>query len=73
MFGIYKYENGLQFTGKIANTEKEAETYLANKYGKMELVYSGKHNENNVPLYEEVFIPWYNKESFCIKELELVG
>ena len=73
MFGIYKYENGLQFTGKIANTEKEAKTYLANKYGKMELVYSGKRNENGVPLYEEVFIPWYNTESFCIKELELVG
>lgn len=34
MFGIYKYENGLQFTGIIVKTEKEAWDYLDKTYGR---------------------------------------
>lgn len=34
MFGIYKYECGLQFTGIVAKTEEEAWAYLDKKYGR---------------------------------------
>lgn len=34
MFGIYKYECGLQFTGLVAATEEEAWAYLDKTYGK---------------------------------------
>jgi len=33
MVGIYKYENGLRFTGKIAKDEETAWRYLDEKYG----------------------------------------
>jgi len=33
MVAIYKYENGLKFTGKIAKSEKEAWEYLDKIHG----------------------------------------
>lgn len=32
MFGIYTFENGLKFTGIIAETEEKAWNYLKEKY-----------------------------------------
>lgn len=34
MFGIYKYEGGLRFTGIVAKTEAEAWAYLDRKHGR---------------------------------------
>lgn len=72
MFGIYVYENGLRFTGKIAKTEEEAKKYLGQTYGKIEKVYAHKRDENNCPIYEEKFVPNYNKNAFVIKKLETI-
>ena len=72
MFGIYKYENGLQFTGKIAKTEQEAKDYLSNTYGAIKPVYTGKRKADGTPIYEERFIPYYNKDVFTIQPIELV-
>ena len=72
MFGIYKYEAGLKFTGKIAKTKELAEKYLGEKYGQVEDVWSGKRDENGYPIYVKKFVPWYNKEAFVIKELEII-
>ena len=72
MFGIYVYECGLKFTGKIAPTRESAEKYLGNKYGKVESVYTGKLDANGHPIYVDTFVPWYNKDAFVIKELEVV-
>lgn len=33
MYGIFRYANGLQFTGLIAYSEEEAWDYLDKKYG----------------------------------------
>ena len=71
MFGIYRYANGLQFTGVVAETEEKAKEYLANKYGKIQLVFTGKY-EDNKPVYEERFVPSYNKEAFKIERLTVV-
>ena len=68
MVGIYKYENGLVFTGVIASSEQEAEAYLANKYGSFEQVLNGR-DENGYPIYGYEFVPKYNKSAFVIKEL----
>ena len=68
MVGIYKYENGLVFTGIIASSEEEAETYLAHRYGSFEPVFSGR-DENGYPIYAYEFVPKYNKSAFVIKEL----
>ena len=72
MYGIYKYENGLQFTGKIASSIEEAEAYLSNQCGKVEEVFVGKRDENGCPIYEERFIPNYNREAYKILPLEMV-
>ena len=72
MFGIYKYENGLQFTGKIARTEQEAKKYLAQTYGKVQPVFTGKREIDGTPIYENRFVPDYNKEAFIIQRIELI-
>ena len=72
MVGIYKYENGLVFTGEIASSKEEAETYLAKKYGSFEQVFSGKRDENGYPIYENKFVPKYNESAFVIKELKQI-
>lgn len=72
MVGIYEYENGLKFTGIIADTVEKAEEYLKNKYGIIEKVYSGQRNKDGTPIYKEEFQPWYNKEVFEIKELQKI-
>lgn len=72
MVGIYKYENGLVFTGIIASSKKNAEAYLAKKYGSFEQVFCGKWDENSYPIYESKFVPSYNKFAFVIKELKQV-
>ena len=71
MYGIYVYKNGLQFTGKIAKTEEEARNYLAQTHGKTESVFIGR-DEKGLPIYEERFVPSYNKEAFEIKKLEII-
>lgn len=72
MFGIYKYENGLQFIGKVAKTEQEAKNYLAQTYGQVQLVFTGKKENDGTPIYENRFVPNYNKEAFVIQRVELV-
>ena len=70
MVGIYKYENGLVFTGIIADSKEKAEYYLANKYNSFERVFIGKWDENDEPIYERK--PKYNKSAIVIKELKQV-
>lgn len=72
MFGIYKYENGLQFTGKVARTEQEAKNYLAQIYGKTQLVFTGKRETDGTPIYEKKFVPNYNAKAFVIQFVELI-
>lgn len=72
MFGIYKYENGLQFTGKVARTEQEAKNYLAQTYGKIQPVFIGKREIDGTPIYENEFVPNYNTKAFVIRSVELI-
>lgn len=72
MFGIYKYENGLRFTGKIAKTEQEAKDYLAKTYGTIKPVFTGRRKSDGTPIYEDKFVPGYNKDAFVIKPVELI-
>lgn len=72
MIGIYQYANGLIFTGAIANSVEEAQAYLANKYGKIEEVYTGETDNCGNPIYKPQFVPNYNKEAFVFKELTIV-
>lgn len=72
MYGIYKYENGLCFTGKIANSIEEAESYLGKRFGKVELVYTGNRDANGYPLYEDRFVPCFNENVYKILPLETV-
>ena len=72
MVGIYKYENGLVFTGMIAISKEKAENYLAEKYGSFDMVFTGKWDEDNRPIYEHRFVPKYNKSIFVIKELKQI-
>lgn len=71
MYGIYKYEGGLQFTGMVAHSVEEAEKYLGEKYGKV-WEYPIGYDENDQLIYEKRFTPWYNKEAFKIKPLTVV-
>ena len=62
MVGIYRYENGLKFTGIIAETEEKAWTYLDEEANK------------RIPKFEEV---WgikakANKDCYEIKEVTLI-
>ena len=57
MVAIYKYENGLKFTGMIAESAEKADEYLGNKFGYW---------------YKGVFYPDYNKNAFVFREVELV-
>ena len=52
MVGIYKYENGLRFTGIVANTEKEAWAYLDKTYGKEIFGQKAKCNRQAFELIE---------------------
>ena len=72
MVGIYKYENGLVFTGMIAISKEKAESYLAKKYGSFEMVFNGQRDEDNRPIYEHRFVPKYNESAFVIKELKQI-
>ena len=71
MFGIYKYENGLQFTGKVAATREAAGNYLGKAHGYKEDRFMG-YGEKGELIYEEVFVPYYNKYAFEIIEIEMV-
>lgn len=71
MVGIYKIENGLRFTGIIANTLEDAEAYLGKKFGSCKSLFV-KMDENNNFIYEDVFVPWYNKGAYKIMPLTLV-
>lgn len=72
MVGIYKYENGLVFTGVVANTVADAEAYLGNKYGYREIE-EFSHFENDCPVYTKRFVPRYNKNAFVIKSVEFIN
>ena len=72
MFGLYKYENGLQFTGKIARTEEEAKSYIAQICGRIQPVFTGRREEDGTPIYEDKLVPNYNVETFTIQPLDLI-
>lgn len=57
MVGIYKYENGLKFTGIIAKTEEEAWQYLDKIHGK--IIHGVKCG--------------CNREAYVIKNVTMVG
>lgn len=71
MYGIYKIENGLRFTGIVAETEEKAVEYLSNLYGKWE-EYPAKDWTPNNRKYVRKFIPQYNKEAFRIKKVTVI-
>lgn len=71
MVGIYRYQNGLVFTGEIANSIEEAKAYLGKKYGRIEKVFS-KWDNNGKPIYKSRFVPYYNKEAFEFLEVKIV-
>lgn len=58
MYGLFKYEMGLQFTGIVAETKEKIIEYLNNKYA---YIYEYKG--------ERYSIPQWNKEAFKIKEI----
>lgn len=62
MVGIYKYENGLKFTGIVAETEKKAWAYLDKKVGK----------ENKFRIGKEWFYPKANRNAFEVKPITLI-
>lgn len=68
MVGIYKYENGLKFTGLIASDKEKAEKYLSERYGYYAERYVGRDENGNIK-WEKYFQPWYNKDAFKILEL----
>ena len=72
MFGIYKYENGLQFTGKIPRTEEEARSYIAQICGRVQPVFTGNRENDGTPIYENKFVPSYNTEAFVVKPVDLI-
>ena len=71
MFGIYKYEMGLKFTGIIATSKEKAEEYLGNKYGAWMDFYTGCDKCGNL-IYEKRFVPSYNKDAFKIIKLKII-
>ena len=71
MVGIYKYENGLQFTGVVAETKEKALEYLTEQYGVMEDKWTGKWDENDIPVYEKVKV-FRGHRTFEIKEIKFI-
>lgn len=63
MVGIYKYANGLVFTGIVANSEKEAWAYLDKKVSEKPLMYRGRKLESARKA---------DRTAFVIKEVTLV-
>lgn len=57
MVAIFKYENGLKFTGLVAESEEKAWEFLDEKYGRE--IYGVKYGCNH--------------EAFCLKKVEVVG
>lgn len=72
MVGIYKYEGGLKFTGKIAESVEEAKAWLKNKYGKKVKIPSHFDKEKGELIYTEVFDPSYNESAFEILPVEKI-
>ena len=72
MVGIYKYENGLKFTGKVAASREEAVAYLEQKHGKYCDTFVG-YAEDGTKMYEKKFYPWYREDAYEIIEIEVVG
>lgn len=68
MVGIYKYEDGLKFTGMIATDKETAEKFLSEKYGRYSERCVGR-DENGEIVWEKYFQPWYNKDVYKILEL----
>jgi hypothetical protein len=72
MVGIYQYEGGLKFTGKIAETVEEAKAWLGSKYGKKVKIPSHFDKEKREFVYKEVFDPSYNENAFEILPVEKI-
>ena len=72
MLAYMKYENGLQFIGKVAKTEQEAKDYLAKTYVTIKPVFTGKRQSDGTPIYENKFVPGYNEDAFVIQPIELI-
>lgn len=66
MVGIFKYENGLKFTGMIAENEETAKSFLAKKHGKEEEVFTGKFDKEGRPIYKIEFVPQYCENAYKI-------
>ena len=60
MFGIYKYANGLQFTGMVAKTEEEAWAYIKKTTGVGKIAYEG-------------YVGAQPNSTYVVKELKMVG
>ena len=71
MVGIYKYANGLEFTGKVAASREEAVAYLEQRHGFYVDSFVG-YAEDGTKIYEKKFTPWYREDAYEIIELEVV-
>ena len=63
MVGLYKYANGLVFTGIVANSEQEAWAYLDKKVSETPIMYRGRQLESAKKA---------SRTAFVIKEVTLV-
>lgn len=74
MVAIMKYENGLKFTGMVANTMEEAKDYLANLHGREEEfpAYPLRLDENNKIVYEKKFVPYYPEGMYEIIDVKII-
>lgn len=62
MVAIFKYQNGLQFTGIVAETEEKAWAYLDKKIGE----------ENKVKIDKHWYYPKANRKAFEIRPVTLI-
>lgn len=62
MVGIYKYQNGLKFTGIVAETEEKAWAYLDKKVGE----------KNKMQIAGQWYYPKANRKAFEVKTVTLI-
>ncbi len=61
LYGLYKVEGGLRFTGIMSNYEENIINYLDSTYRTVVTDDDGK----------EVSFPSWNKNAFCIKKMHI--
>lgn len=66
MVGIYKYANGLQFTGMVAKSRKKAVEHLFNQF--LAKQPASRRDWYSVKAFEKEIMP----HTFEIKEIEMV-